>query len=339
MTRKQRQPDNRRRKTKKQPGLAARLFDSAGRLIARHPSVAGGSAVFVVVFAFVSANAIWYQPGGHPSPIYSTRVSFTPPPAAVRRQAAPVRETAERPEQSPVAEPAEYAELPTEAQPEPEPQTIEDILAPVPARRVASVSFRPEDNTATASIPPRPDEPASRSVQENDQRALLRAVQRELARLDYYEGEIDGLAGPKTEAALRAYGERAGLPDVPRPSEGLLARLRIAERGSIVTPRARPQSAAGAQQRPAQMPVTRVGFETEYVPPLGIPEATSASPELVRKIQQGLVNIAYSDVAIDGVMGNQTRDAIRRFQQHYRLPLTGQPSETVLMKLEEIGAL
>lgn len=339
MTRKQRQPDNRRRKTKKQPGLAGRLFDAAGRLIARHPSVAGGSAVFVVIFTFVSANAIWYQPGGHPSPIYSTRVSFTPPPAAVSQPAVPVREIAERPEPVPSAEPAEYAERPAEAEPEPEPQTIEDILAPVPARRVASVSFRQEDDTATASIPPRPEKPAGRPVQQDDQHALLRAVQHELARLGHYEGEIDGLAGPKTEAALRAYGERAGLSEMPRPNERLLQRLKAADAESVATPRPRPQPPENALQRPARMPVTRVSLESEYVPPLGIPDAASASPELVRKIQQGLVNIAYSDVAIDGVMGSQTRNAIRRFQQHYRLPQTGQPSQTVLMKLEEIGAL
>ncbi len=43
-------------------------------------------------------------------------------------------------------------------------------------------------------------------------------------------------------------------------------------------------------------------------------------------IQRGLSNIAYADVTIDGVAGEQTRAAIRHFERHYRLPETGEPN-------------
>ena len=37
--------------------------------------------------------------------------------------------------------------------------------------------------------------------------------------------------------------------------------------------------------------------------------------------------------------GEQTKEAIRHFQKHYRLPVTGEPNEAVLEKLKKIGAL
>ena len=49
-------------------GLAA-----LGGLAARHPSAVGGSCAFLVVFSFVAANALWYQPGGHPAPFLKMR--------------------------------------------------------------------------------------------------------------------------------------------------------------------------------------------------------------------------------------------------------------------------
>ncbi|MNI99193.1 putative peptidoglycan binding domain protein [compost metagenome] len=50
-------------------------------------------------------------------------------------------------------------------------------------------------------------------------------------------------------------------------------------------------------------------------------------------------NLAYADIVVDGVAGDQTRAAIRHFEKHYRLPQTGEPNAKVLKKLKEIGAL
>ena len=69
------------------------------------------------------------------------------------------------------------------------------------------------------------------------------------------------------------------------------------------------------------------------------PALAIADPELVMKIQKGLSNLAYADIRVDGVAGAQTRDAIRHFEKHYRLPQTGEPSQAVLKKMKEIGAL
>ncbi|MBX9459217.1 MAG: peptidoglycan-binding protein [Rhizobium sp.] len=42
-------------------------------LIARHPRALGGFVAFGVIFSFVAANALWYQPRRHPAPFLATR--------------------------------------------------------------------------------------------------------------------------------------------------------------------------------------------------------------------------------------------------------------------------
>ena len=56
----------------------------------------------------------------------------------------------------------------------------------------------------------------------------------------------------------------------------------------------------------------------------------------------GVLAKRYPDTwtfAVDGLIGEKTRTAIRHFEKHYRLPVTGEPNEQVLAKLKDIGAL
>ena len=55
--------------------LVRGLLRSTGELVGRHPSIVGGAVVFGVTFAFVAVNALLYQPGKHPAPLYETRAS------------------------------------------------------------------------------------------------------------------------------------------------------------------------------------------------------------------------------------------------------------------------
>src|SRR6187402_1184237 len=49
-----------------------------GGVVARHPSFAGGAMAFAIIFSFVATNALWYQPGNHPSPMFRTRDPASP---------------------------------------------------------------------------------------------------------------------------------------------------------------------------------------------------------------------------------------------------------------------
>lgn len=192
------------------PALAGLL--ALGRLLARHPSAVGGATAFAVVFSFVAANALWYQPGGHPAPLLKTRGSDNS-----------LGFTATRP--------------------------------------------KPEDVTTFV-----------------------------IERID----------------------EETELPE-------------IAE----VTPAERPFDAEAGQADPIAAAI----LDAEADP--GVTSAVASAPpsDLVMQIQKGLSNIAYADIVVDGLAGEKTRTAIRHFEKHYRLPVTGEPNERVLAKLKDIGAL
>jgi peptidoglycan hydrolase-like protein with peptidoglycan-binding domain len=51
---------------------------------------------------------------------------------------------------------------------------------------------------------------------------IINDIQRELARRGYYEGAIDGLYGPRTDAAIRDFEQAAGLKPSAEPNEALL---------------------------------------------------------------------------------------------------------------------
>jgi hypothetical protein len=57
---------------------------------------------------------------------------------------------------------------------------------------------------------------------------LIARVQQRLARAGYYRGAIDGVIGPRTRYAIRAYESRHGLPADGRIDNRLLATLGLA---------------------------------------------------------------------------------------------------------------
>ncbi len=60
-------------------------------------------------------------------------------------------------------------------------------------------------------------------------RDLVLSVQRELQVRGYYDGALDGIAGPNTRAAVRAFQRDAGFPVTGEVDERLLAELRAVD--------------------------------------------------------------------------------------------------------------
>jgi hypothetical protein len=214
-----------RAQPQRRPNIVMTGLAALGGLAARHPSVVGGTCAFLVVFSFVAANALWYQPGGHPSPFLKMRSADN---------------------------------------------------------SLGFTATKPEPHDVTTFV-----------------------IERE------EEGQE--------------------LPEV-----------------TDVTPADRPfdEVAKVIERRPAQTnaeaeadPVAAAIMEAEADPAVTSAVARPAPSELVMKIQKGLSNIAYTDIAVDGLIGEKTRTAIRHFEKHYRLPVTGEPNELVLAKLKDIGAL
>lgn len=307
--------------------MAGLLLGGAGalaRLVGRHPRPVGGLAAFSVAFGFIAANALWYQPGQHPSPIFSTRdTSDFNALAGVTRNA--------RLKQDPATVTTFKIEREAAGTP-----------ASAPPAEGQAATATPDASAATA---------ASNTVAVPDNSPLVVSVQGELARLGLYDGLADGVIGPRTEAAIAVFQRSIGVEANGLVSPELLAALKVDSRATAAVPKSRPAEDLSATDTAADPVAAAIRNAQKVVvtapvskvsPPAALPvslRGTAADAALIMEIQRGLANIAYTDVSVDGVAGDQTRAAIRRFERHYRLPETGEPSETVLKKLRDIGAL
>lgn len=310
--RKRKSPE--RKPARKEPGFVSLAIGAVGRQvgyqIGQHPRLVAGVAVFTIVFGFVSANALWYQPGVHPSPFLRTRDVSNPNGIAGYRVAQPLDATGEV-------------------------TTFRIERAPGDATDQQN-GVQPQPQQATA--------PVSDGQPTQAPSQLVAEIQGELARRGLYDGKADGKIGPRTTAAILFFEETVGMEQTGEPTTRVLAALKIDGSTVSAIPRDRPNDAAG-QQGVAIDPVAAAIRKSENVKPSPVsatPQNAAIKPvnnELVAKIQQGLVNIAYANVTVDGMLGQQTRTAIRHFEKHYRLPETGEPSDAVLKKLKDIGAL
>lgn len=313
--RKRKSPE--KKPTRREPGVVSLAVGAVGRQvgyqIGQHPRLVAGVAAFTIVFGFVSANALWYQPGVHPSPFLRTRDEVNPNGIAGYRVAQPLDATGDVTTFRIERAPGEAAEQPNGAQP----------------------LSGPSQQTAAQVSDGQPSQVPSQLVGE---------IQQELARRGLYDGKADGKIGPRTTAAILFFEETLGMEQTGEPTTRVLAALKIDGSTVSAIPKERPSENAGSQGV-AIDPVAaaiRKSENTKPSPVSATAQNASLKPvnsELVAKIQQGLVNIAYANVTVDGMLGQQTRTAIRHFEKHYRLPETGEPSDAVLKKLKDIGAL
>ncbi|MCT7373447.1 peptidoglycan-binding protein [Chelativorans sp. EGI FJ00035] len=266
-----------------------------GAVIARNPAAVGGTTAFFVSLAFVSANALWYQPQVHPSAFVSTRV-----PAFI---AAPEMEIA--PEETPRP-------------------------ATAPREEVRAVT----DGVEAPKVEAEPAPESTGSVAEDSGDDTVRAVQKVLSDLGLYRGPVDGLTGPQTRGAVENYRRIVGLEAGTEIDSPLLSQLGLegaAESAPAATELAVP--APKPAPRPAQEqsdPVQTASLDS------GAAAAASSDP-VIKRVQAGLKAFGNDGIEVDGVMGENTRSAIREFQSLFGLPVTGEPDQAFLAKMREIG--
>ena len=331
MAKPKRKSPDRRKPAPAEPGLLVKGGQALVSLIGRYPRFFVGMSIFGVAFGSVAANALWYQPGQHPSPLMRTR-------------------------------------------------TAEDFTALGGVNRNPTVAS--EDSGVTTFRIAREGDPTLKPDAAADQMTgLVREIQTLLARRGFYEGEADGVIGPRTELAITNYQKTISMEPDGLVSDELLVALRLDTSITAAVPAQRPVPDAGdpsaidpvaaairkaetqirtvkapEADRPAGLVQPKPEMKSEPprqsapVPAVNVaarpqsaaePQASTivADPGLVMEIQRGLTNMAFSNVTIDGIAGEATRDAIRRFERHYQLPVTGEPSLAVLKKLRAIGAL
>jgi peptidoglycan hydrolase-like protein with peptidoglycan-binding domain len=183
---------------------------------------------------------------------------------------------------------------------------IGNALFMQPARHPAPMFAEPQPAPVTAQ----PDE-------------LVRAVQSALSEAGYYSGQVDGLAGPKTQAAIRAWEIAHGQSETGRATVELLVAL---------------LSSGGEQGSQTTGSLPDAPLPSTVEPDAPLPAAIAPDAQ-VAAIQRALSDAAYGPLVADGVFGTATRDAIVRFQKDRGLPETGEISDTLVVELRAAGAL
>lgn len=154
-------------------------------------------------------------------------------------------------------------------------------IAAVPAPRPA-LATTPAAITAATTAP--------QTARAEDPNMLVREVQAELTRRGLYDGPVDGMTGPKTEAAIFDFEIGAGLKPTGRPNPQLLSAMRSSSAPAIASPR-------------------------------------------VAAVQKVLTDLKFGPVKADGVAGEGTRAAIRRFEASRGLPQKGEITPALLRQL------
>jgi peptidoglycan hydrolase-like protein with peptidoglycan-binding domain len=168
---------------------------------------------------------------------------------------------------------------------------------------------------------PRPIEPGAAkdaSAAQRSRAQIVSDIQRELNRRGFYEGAVDGVYGPKMDAAIRDFEQAAGLKTTGDPTEALL--------GAI----ARTPVKAGAERsRPA--PVASAAPRRA--------EATTDAPAAstrVAAVQRALADFGYGQIKPNGLFDGSTKSAIEKFERERKLPVTGQISERLTRELSAV---
>ncbi|GGF52906.1 peptidoglycan-binding protein [Azorhizobium oxalatiphilum] len=250
-------------------------------------------AVLVNVFAFQHGNKPNFMFGFALPDTIRTRLALDPvEPAAPK--------------------PAPNAPQPSAAMTAPAPLAS---VAPQPAPAPAAPAGPPTSLTAlingTAPAPARQPQP------------VVADVQRELARRGYYDGPADGLTGPKTEAAVRAFEQSARVRVTGEANEATLNQIR----------RSTVNAGAGGMLPPASVPGG--GDVTGAIRPPG----NMPSSSRVLGVQRTLAKLGYGPLKVTGQMSPETRQAVQRFERDRGLPVDGELSDRMVRELATVSGM
>lgn len=177
------------------------------------------------------------------------------------------------------------------------------------------------DTTGSVIVMPRPRPaaeaaPAAKVETPARPRAqIISDIQRELSRRGHYDGAVDGVYGPKLDAALRDFEQASGQKTNGELTE---AALQMIARAPL-------KAAPAAGAKPG---VTQVKAD---------PIADLIAPsKRVIAIQRALADYGYGQVKPTGVHDPATRGAIEKFERDRKLPITGQVSDRLVRELAAV---
>jgi peptidoglycan hydrolase-like protein with peptidoglycan-binding domain len=202
-------------------------------------------------------------------------------------------------------------------------QNFNHASSPFLAQRAA---LSQGESMSTVPMPPQAPGGAERGVPVDqatqDAVSVLRDVQLALAERGLYDGLADGVLGPKTNAAIRSFQQHNGLAVDGQSTPQLLARIIASSAPVLSTEGAAPLA-----------PVTQSDPIAALINGNSPAVASSQPDKRILGVERALAKQGYGPLKLDGVLGNDTRNAIARFEKDRGLPVTGQMSSRLLREL------
>ncbi|WP_026480023.1 peptidoglycan-binding protein [Ahrensia sp. 13_GOM-1096m] len=289
-------------------GLLDALSARYGHLLSK-PSNIAWTVGAVVTVGFVFSNALFFQSGKHPAAIFETRVVSQNSALQVDELDLPVAPSEPDKEVTRIVYDTD-TETRTQSLPKPLPTVM-------PRPEIASAS---EGN-------------ASLDVEDNGKKALAE-LQKLLAELGYYDGDLDGLTGPKTRSAIESYKANVGLKGIDLSYDELALSARNNLIVTAAVPKARPKAPA------VEIKAEPKDEVAAYIPPAKkVQDISTMKSNTVAKVQAGLRAFGNETVSVDGVLGSNTQNAIKEFQSLFRLPTTGKIDEQLVTKMTAVGLI
>lgn len=310
-------------------GLVARGAHWGFARMAQAPMASTGVILLAGLTLMGGANALFMQEGRHPAPMFVSS-QHTATPAVIPPPVEPV------------------------------------VVTPVE---------RPAGLEAAASAPAPVAQFESTSAPVSIGNADIAEMQGKLMAMGLFDGTVDGYYGPKTADAIRAFEARFGLPrsgaatpqlieavrnaplsssqaqPVAQPApvvaqpasddlDALLAGMEAESQAAFFDPAPQPVAEPAAS---AQTPASLAEAAMTMVQGMGQQAANSSVPaaldrDLVSDIQRGLARLGFLQAPVDGVAGESTARAIRKFQIFNNFTPTGEVSPAVLDMLVAAGA-
>lgn len=273
-------------------------------------TVLAGLGVFGVV-TYASVNALYLQDGAHPSAFFETRDMLTERRHALRSDERTMGGGSTDP--SPVTR-IVFDENASDT------SALGAVPLARPGERAAGPARVEQVVVAPQTAPGQPDPTTE--------------LQQMLAELGFYDATVDGIAGPRTQAAIEAYKTSVGLRGIDLSTDELLTSLRNNMMVTAAIPRPRPAAPAPqVEPAPANAPASPGHNRVQDAA-----QAPVADPDVLR-VQAGLKAFGNDDIRVDGVAGEQTSMAVREFQALFRMPVTGEIDTALLDKMVAVGLI
>ena len=262
-----------------------------------------GAGVLLVVTVSVAALIVWGLPFQASTPLPSNRIEQAKAevsPAGKREvtvlSSVPAPSATGPAVGAPPASPQTPPPLSVSAPPVSPPATSSPPVASPPAGKGPGKSTS-ELPQSTSQIPSTAQPNTAPLTPEE-----IRELQGKLKAAGFNPGAIDGVVGRQTRSAMRDYAHMRSLPNADATRD-LLRRLKDEPLAVVASKPALPQRAPSP---PATQQVDK---------PTADDSAPGLTPDDIRGLQDRLRAAGYYMGATDGVMGRQTRSAVREFAE------------------------